>query len=262
MSVEKSLGTRQREELREIGRKILSSLESRTQQCERLARCIQKGTAFHHAGLTNKQRSLVEEGFKKGSIRLICATPTLAAGLNLPAYRVIVRDLKRFSSYRGMDYLPALEIQQMAGRAGRPMYDKEGEAILIPKNRQEAEYCWRNYIHGEPEKIYSKLGVEPVLRTHVLALIAGGVVSSKKELSEFFSKTFYAFQYRDMTRLKNHLDKIVGMLEGFGFIKSQETSRQEFRPAYFWEDDNYSLEATKTGKRVSELYIDPLQPTF
>jgi len=256
------LSDKNRAELQKISKKIASSLEHRTRQCERLARCIQSGTAFHHAGLTSKQRALVEEGFRNGSIKTICATPTLAAGLNLPAYRVIVRDLKRFSSFRGMDFLPALEVEQMGGRAGRPKYDTEGEAILIPKSKAEAEYAWDNYIHGETEKIYSKLGVEPVLRTHVLALIAGGVVSSKKDLVDFFGKTFYAYQYRDMAQIKMHLDRILGMLEGFNFIEiGGKKNESEFRPACLWEADSF-LKATRIGKRVSELYIDPLTADF
>jgi len=255
---------KERGELESMAKKIRSTLDNPTPQCERLARCVKQGTAFHHAGLTTKQRSLVEEGFRSGLIRLVCATPTLAAGLNLPAYRVIVRDLKRFSSFRGMDFVPVLEIQQMMGRGGRPEYDTEGEAILLPKNQREAEYSWKNYIHGEPEKITSKLGVEPVLRTHILALIAGGVCSTRKELVEFFEKTFYAFQYQDMVQLKRHLDKVLNLLEGFGFVSvSKSTGSDEpFKPAYIWEEDDSSLKATLIGRRVSELYIDPLTADF
>lgn len=256
------LSKKEREDLGHISQKILSSLEHKTQQCERLARCVQNGTAFHHAGLANTQRSLVEENFKKGLIKVICATPTLAAGLNLPAYRVIIRDLKRFSSYRGMDFIPVLEAQQMMGRAGRPAYDTEGEAILLPKNKGEADYCWKNYIHGESEKIVSKLGVEPVLRTHVLALIAGGVTPTKKELVDFFGKTFYAFQYKDMSQIKNHLDKVLGLLEKWNFIKISGQEDGHFKQAFYWEEDSSSLEPTLLGKRVAELYIDPLTAEF
>lgn len=263
----KNLSSGEREALLNTSKKILSSLEHRTQQCERLARCIQNGAAFHHAGLTQKQRSLVEDNFRAGVIKVVCATSTLAAGLNLPAYRVIIRDLKRFSSFRGMDYLPALEVEQISGRAGRIKYDTEGEAILLPKNQAEAEYAWKNYIHGETEKISSKLGVEPVLRTHVLALIAGGIVTSRQGLMDFFERTFYAYQYKDMSQLRSHLNRVVKMLEGFGFVNSRDKTESsepesEFRPAFAWEDDDSSLEATRIGKRVSELYIDPLTADF
>lgn len=254
-------------ELNEIARKIVSALGNKTPQCERLARCVQNGTAFHHAGLANSQRALVEDNFRKGIIKVICATSTLAMGLNLPAYRVIIRDLKRFSSFKGMDFLPNLEMEQLAGRAGRPKYDTEGEAILIPKNKGEAEYSWENYINGETEKIYSKLGVEPVLRTHVLALIAGGIVANKKQLVDFFAKTFYAYQYKDMAQIQNHLDKVLEMLAGFGFIESSqvtEASNSEFKPASLIQEteNGDKLRATRVGRRVSELYIDPITADF
>ena len=112
--------------------KVEHVLSKATRQCSRLAKCVKKGIAFHHAGLTNEQKNLIEDGFREGKIKIICCTPTLAAGVDLPAYRVIVKDLKRFG-FRGMVWIPVLEYLQMAGRAGRPKYDKKGEAIVIAK---------------------------------------------------------------------------------------------------------------------------------
>lgn len=158
-----------------------------------------------------------------------------------------------------MDYLPALEIQQMAGRAGRPAYDTEGEAILLPKTEAEADHCWETYINGETERITSKLGVEPVLRTHVLALIAGGLAPTTRRLEEFFSRTFYAYQYKDLGQLRGHLEKTLRLLERCAFITMTDHGRHdEFRQAYFWEDQDALLQATPLGKRVAELYVDPL----
>src|SRR5690606_22054822 len=59
---------------------------------ESLASCVRMGAAFHHAGLPRDARAIVEEGFRKGLVRCISSTPTLAAGLNLPARRVVIRD--------------------------------------------------------------------------------------------------------------------------------------------------------------------------
>jgi len=245
--------------LKKISDEILHSLEHPTKQCERLARCVEMGVAFHHAGETNKQRKILEDSFRSGIIKVITATPTLAFGLNLPAHTVIIKDIKRFAPFKGMDYLPVLEIHQMLGRCGRPKYDKEGQGIILAKNQAEAEYAWENYILGEPEKIYSKLGVEPVLRVHVLALIASGVTTSKKDLMEFFSKTFYAFQYRDISQIEKKIEKIIMLLRDFGFITTgyiEETS--EFKKASDIIEHADELKPTKIGKRVSELYIDPL----
>ena len=118
--VKKFLTENERRELNEIAEKILSVPSHPTRQCERLASCVRNGTAFHHAGLQHGQRVLVEDSFRKNLIKIIAATPTLAAGVNLPAWRVLIRDAKRYYPGYGSVYIPVLEYQQMAGRAGRP----------------------------------------------------------------------------------------------------------------------------------------------
>ena len=257
---EAALTPAERNILSKTAKAVENVLEHPTKQCRRLAECVRKGSAFHHAGLTNKQRKLIEEAFKSGAVKTICATPTLAAGINLPAYRTVVRDLKRFSSFKGMDWISVLEIEQMMGRAGRPKYDTEGQAILVARNEPEAEYIWENYIMGETEKIYSKLSVEPVLRMHVLSLIASGVAPTKQKLFDFFSKTFYAHQYKDLSNLNANLEKVIEMLKEFGFVRSGDGNTDNsgpFKSALALSSDQ-ALGPTRIGKRVSELYIDPL----
>jgi helicase len=257
--VGKSLPPGDRKELGRVADGVLNALGHPTVQCERLAGCIRNGAAFHHAGLVSEQRALVEEAFRSGLIKVITATPTLAAGINLPAWRVIIRDMRRFGSHTGMDFIPVLEVQQMCGRAGRPRYDTEGQAIILAGSEADARYAWDNYIRGEPERVYSKLGVEPVLRTHVLALISSGVTPTRSGLAEFFSRTFCAHQYGDEAGLAAVLDRIVIMLEEFGFIETSRAGGEEgpFRSAASLTRD-IGLRPTRIGRRVSELYIDPL----
>lgn len=229
----------EKKKLEKLGEKILAVPSHPTRQCERLASCVRNGTAFHHAGLQHGQRTLVEDSFRENVIKIISATPTLAAGVNLPAWRVIIRDAKRYYAGYGSVYIPVLEYQQMAGRAGRPKYDKEGEAVLIGRNEMEAETLTERFIMGEPENIYSKLSVEPILRTHVLSLIST-TVRNESQLLDFFSETFFAHQYGDISRIENMLYNIVERLEEQKFIKRDS-----------------GLEVTRIGKRVAELYLDP-----
>ena len=174
---------------------------------------------------------------------------------------MVVRDLKRFESFRGMDYIPVLEAQQMMGRAGRPKYDTEGEAILIAGTEEEAKRFWEQYVMGDSEDIVSKLGVEPVLRMHVLSLIATTWGTTRGSLMDFFGRTFYAHQYRDMTALERELDKVLGMLQKSGFIETGGDGKKnfgEFVQASSLGSDDGAIKPTKIGKRVAELYIDPL----
>ncbi len=261
-------------ELEELSSKILKVLSSPTKQCKRLAQCIKKGIAFHHAGLASEQRKLVEDNFRKGSIKVICSTPTLAFGLNLPAYRVIIKDLKRYSGRRGLKYIPVLEYLQMAGRAGRPDFnDEHGEAICIAKTRSEAEEIIERYINAGPESIVSKLAVEPVLRTHCLSLIVSGFSRSKKDLIMFFEKTFYGRQYGSMRDLEIIITRILGYLEECGFIETRgikenkkdindKNNNTGFVDSWTLLKKKTSIKATFLGERVSQLYLDPYTADF
>jgi len=220
---------------------VLGVLGRPTKQCERLALCVKHGIAFHHAGLHAKQKELVEDAFRVGVIKIISCTPTLAAGIDLPAFRSIVRDVKRFGS-QGMAHIPVLEFLQMAGRAGRPKYDAFGEVVVIAQTQGDKEFIIEHYLKGFPEEIYSKLAVEPVLRTYLLSLINARIISSRKSILEFFEKTFWAFQYKDMERMSRIIDRMLKLLIEWGFL--QEMSE--------------GLRATMLGKRVAELYVDPL----
>ena len=141
----------------------------------------------------------------------------MAFGLDLPAYRAIIKDLRRYSP-RGLTWIPVLEYLQMCGRAGRPNYDKEGHAIAIANTNAEKEKITEKYIEGSPEEIYSKLAVEPVLRTYVLSLIATGFIKTKKELMSFFSKTFYAFQFKDLRKITSNISRVLDMLDEWELI--------------------------------------------
>src|SRR3989338_81470 len=241
-------------QLPQLEKDILHAVSTQTKQCRRLSHCIRKGVAFHHAGLTQKQKDLIEDGFREGSIKIVCATPTLAAGLSLPAFRVIIKSLKRYTGSWGMDWIPVLEYHQMSGRAGRPKFhDDFGESIAVAKSHNEKEEIVERYVHGLPESIESKLAAEPVLRMYVLSLIATGFARTRTRLLHFFSQTFWSHQFHDRGKLHVLIDKILGLLEQWGFLTS---TRDEFVSAAELDDER-SLAATLIGKRVAELYIDP-----
>lgn len=237
-AVKKTLSAEDKEALAGIADEVLENSETDTSTI--LATCIRSGTAFHHAGLTTPLRELVEDGFREGKIKLISSTPTLAAGLNLPARRVIIRSYRRYSSEGGMQPIPVLEYKQMAGRAGRPRLDPYGEAVLLAKSYEEFVFLFENYIEAEAEDIWSKLGTENALRTHVLSTISNGFARTKGELMEFLEATFFAFQYSNFG-LSTVVDECLGFLRKEGML-----------------EDSEALVSTSFGKLVSKLYLDPL----
>ncbi|MBI2651842.1 DEAD/DEAH box helicase, partial [Candidatus Woesearchaeota archaeon] len=78
------------ESFKKLADEALNALSRPTKQCERLAFCLKKGISFHHAGLTQEQKNIIEENFRNGTIKIICCTPTLAYGVDLPAFRAII----------------------------------------------------------------------------------------------------------------------------------------------------------------------------
>jgi helicase len=229
-----------RRSLEHEANRILAAGE-RTSLGETLAELVKCGTAFHHAGLGGGHRKIIEDSFREGKIKVLTATPTLAFGVNLPARTVVIQDYRRYEAGYGYYPISVLEYKQMAGRAGRPKYDKTGEAILIAKTSDEADYLVQSYILARPERIWSRLAVERIMRSHVLATIAADFAHTENGIYEFFGKTFYAYQY-DIDAIKSIVAKILKYLYDEEMIE------------VFGENIN----ATKLGKRVSELYIDPV----
>ncbi len=215
--------------------------EEETEVGNILSASLKSGIAFHHAGLTGRQRTKVERMFKDRKIRCLVATPTLAAGINLPARTVIVRDIYRYDSQLGNTLIPVMEIKQMLGRAGRPRYDKQGEAIIISRNREQASLVLDEYLLGEVESVNSQVGNEKALRNNVLSAVATRLATSEEELKHFFSLSFYAF-VNDLEPLMDGVERAVTYLEDNGMVVSE----------------GGRLRATSFGKRVSDLYIDPM----
>ncbi len=240
-TVAKTLSPDEKTALRKLSKEVVGSAGSATKICRKLGEAVLHGSAFHHAGLKPRQRKLIEQHFKKNLIKVICSTPTLAAGVNLPARRAVIRDCKRFESGLGMSYIPTSEYKQCAGRAGRPQYDEYGEAVLMAKSLGESKVMMDKYILASPEPVISKLGQEGALRIHILSSIAGGYVHDVNDTFDFLSHTFLAHQ-RQGENLIGLIGQVFEFLETEGFIQK----------------NGFRFFATAFGQATSRLYIDPM----
>ena len=233
----------EKSKLKKVSNKILSDNEH-TQLIRTLAELVKKGVAFHHAGLNQNCRETIETEFRKGTIKLLSSTPTLAAGINLPARRVIISNISRYNARIGANQpISVLEYKQLCGRAGRPQYDDHGEAIIVSKSNSEE--LIDHYINGEPEPIQSKILDDKSLRIHVLSLIVTTPGIKKDEILDFFLQTLGGLQSRKST-IKFGIDIALRYLleEDFIIKKGDRCAATDF------------------GKKVSKLYIDPLTATF
>jgi len=228
-------------DLRELATAIRDVSDTATS--DDLADCVKDGAAFHHAGLSSEHRSLVEDAFRDRLIKVIAATPTLAAGVNTPSRRVIVRDWRRYDpEFGGMKPLDTLEVHQMMGRAGRPGLDPYGEAVLLASNNDTKEELSERYVHGDPEPVRSKLAAEPALRTHLLATVASGFANTREALLEFLDNTLYAVQSAGNAQLESVTDTVLDYLDANEFV----------------DRDGDQITATEIGHTVSRLYLDPM----
>jgi helicase len=215
--------------------------DEETEGLRRLASLIPNGVAFHNASLTNAERRVVERAFRDRVLKALVATPTLAAGINLPARRVIVRDTTRYDDRLGMQApISATEVHQMLGRAGRPRFDPWGEALLLARTPEDEDRLLDRYLSAPPESVVSRLAAEPALRMHVLALVASHAVRTEEELESFFSDTFYG-QTLPLDELRHTVLTVRRFLEENDFLVRGK-----------------GLEATPFGSLTSELYLDPL----
>ncbi|MEJ2259540.1 MAG: helicase-related protein, partial [Nitrosopumilaceae archaeon] len=221
---------------------MLSSNEQ-TDLVKTLAILVKKGVAFHHAGLNQTCRQIIENEFRSGKIKLLSSTPTLAAGVNLPARRVVISNINRYNAKVGANRpISVLEYKQLCGRAGRPQYDKYGESIIVGNGNGEEiiEY----YINGEPEPIESKITDDKSLRTHILSVIVTNPGIKKEDLLDFFMQTLGGLQSRKST-IKFGIDIALRfLLSEYLIVKKGE---------------RYA--GTDLGKKTSMLYIDPLTAT-
>ncbi|KAF9426913.1 hypothetical protein BGZ94_005813 [Podila epigama] len=93
---------------------------------------FQYGFGIHHAGMLRTDRALTEKMFADGLLRVLCCTATLAWGVNLPAYAVVIKGTQVYSTDKGAFVdLSILDVMQIFGRAGRPQYESHGVGYIL-----------------------------------------------------------------------------------------------------------------------------------
>ncbi|XP_013984855.2 helicase POLQ-like [Salmo salar] len=161
--------------------------------CPVLKKTVQYGLAYHHSGLTSEERKLVEEAYSAGVLCLLTCTSTLAAGINLPARRVILR-----SPYVAADFLKRSQYKQMVGRAGRAGIDTHGESILILQDKDKVlvkklvsapmEICISNLMHSDGKGVLSL----------ILSVIGLNITNSLEQIRDFMSGTLLSVQEKQV----------------------------------------------------------------
>ena len=161
---------------------------------------------FHNAGLLKKDRNIVEKLFKNRTIKVLVSTSTLAWGVNLPAYCVIIKGTEFYDASKGQKVdISILDIVQMFGRAGRPQYDKKGIGII---------FCPLKKLTGFVSKLKNQINIESVLDKYLPdalnAEIAIGNIASRDDAKNWLKLTYFA-----VVRCGRKRDQNIKLVEGY-----------------------------------------------
>ena len=199
--IDKKTTKEQKQKFKQVADKLLEVPKKKgslpTTTCLKLAEAAEKGVVFHHAGLFNEQKEIIEDEFRNGNILMITATPSLMYGVNLPSKYVVIRDHTRWTS-NGPASIPVFDYEQMSGRAGRPQYDDVGYSYLVAKTMDKAFDLEARYVNGEIELTNSKLiDNKDAIYKQIIAQIASSLSKNLDDLNDFFGKTLYGFQMKN-----------------------------------------------------------------
>ncbi|XP_072988680.1 DExH-box ATP-dependent RNA helicase DExH14 isoform X2 [Typha latifolia] len=200
-----------------------------------LRHTLQFGIGLHHAGLNDRDRSLVEELFSNNKIQILVCTSTLAWGVNLPAHLVIIKGTEYYDgkAKRYVDF-PITDILQMMGRAGRPQYDQHGKAVILVHEPKKSFY--KKFLY-EPFPVESSLREH--LHDHINAEIVSGTIRHKEDAVHYLSWTYlfrrlvanpayYGLEDTEAYVLNSYLSRLVETtfedLEDSGCIKMSDNS--------------------------------------
>ncbi|XP_018331856.1 helicase POLQ-like [Agrilus planipennis] len=184
--------------------------------CEILNVSIKFGIAYHHSGLLSEERRLLEDAFREGVICVICCTSTLAAGVNLPAKRVILRQ-----PYVGREFINLSRYKQMVGRAGRAGFGEVGESILICTKEDVPKV--RELLQSPMDKALSSLHASEGkgLRHLFLSCVGLGTATNRSQLQQVASKSLLAVQQDKLNvNMKNLTDNAICSLFKLGALQT------------------------------------------
>ncbi|XP_055829264.1 DExH-box ATP-dependent RNA helicase DExH14 [Solanum dulcamara] len=242
---------------------------------QNLKHTLQFGIGLHHAGLNDKDRSLVEELFANNKIQVLVCTSTLAWGVNLPAHLVVIKGTEYYDgkAKRYVDF-PITDILQMMGRAGRPQYDQHGKAVILVHEPKKSFY--KKFLY-EPFPVESSLREQ--LHDHINAEIVTGTISHKEDAVHYLTWTYlfrrlmvnpayYGLEHAEPGILNSYLSSLVQStfedLEDSGCIKINEDSVEplmlgSIASQYYLKYTTVSMFGSKIGPDTSlEVFLQIL----
>ena len=216
-----------------------------------LSECMREGIAFHHAGISLEDRNAVEKEFLAGSVNILCSTSTLAVGVNLPAYLVIIKGTKSWNSSEIQEYSD-LDVLQMIGRAGRPQFETHGCAVIMTDTKMKQTY--ENLIHGT-DVLESSLHLN--LIEHLAAETSLETVHSIETAVNWLRNTFFYVRFGKNPAAYHEVNRYVS------FHSAEDSQINQFCQylldalvkANITEIENGKYKSTAYGNAMTRHYI-------
>ena len=164
---------------------------------------LKRGIASHHAGLLPAWKALVEVLFQQGLIKVVFATETLAAGINMPARTTVISSLSKRTE-DGHRLLFSSEFLQMSGRAGRRGKDTQGYVVTLQTRFEGAKEASALAI-SKPNSLESQFTPSYGM---VLNLLQSYTLEKSRELiKRSFGSFLYLGESSDENLILENLDK-------------------------------------------------------
>ena len=171
--------------------KLISSANSVSDT--RLKVFLPYGIAFHHSSLSPVDRRLVENQFRDNRLRVLVTTSTLAQGVNLPAYLVIIKGTNGYRGQgKGYSPLSPTEIFQMMGRAGRPQFDTSGRVIVMTERQNLVRM--ERLINGDFQDVVIQSQFDQELDNNLNSEISSRVIKNYRDALDYFSNSLLHVQ--------------------------------------------------------------------
>lgn len=220
-----------------------------------LQKIIPFSIGIHNAGLLRKDRNIIEKLFMDGYLRVLVTTATLAWGVNLPAYAVIIKGTDIYDPKTGTTNLSVLDVQQIFGRAGRPQFDTEGDATLMTDFSKVSQYMGQLNNAGYIESKFLNH-----LKEALNAEIVLGNVTSEFEAMDWLKYTYFNIRFRrnPIAYQFSIIPTIERTYQLEQFMQNQlQKSIAELNQERLIRFDNntHFLSSTELGRITSHFYI-------
>lgn len=212
-----------------------------------LKQALPTGVGCHHAGLLAHERSVVEDLFAQGHLRVLVLTATLAWGVNLPAHTVVIRGTELYLARDGgWVQLSPQDILQMLGRAGRPRYDTLGDGIVIT-SRDWLQY----YLAVTNQQLPIELSMPEKLVDALNAEVVAGTITSFDDAVRWVNSTYYAIRARQDPK-KYGITDADATMDNLAHLALTRLAEGQL---VVYEDGQVQL--TELGKIASHFYLAP-----